>query len=196
MKVPRIGPGVVTMEGHLYVLGGADANGLALGAAEVYNPSPAAGETHWNRLPDVPTRRGAPGVGVIGNKIWVVGGCNDQGVALPVVEVLMRSQQQVLRADETIDNIDEKRWLEAPPMPTPRAGLGCCAASECIVAIGGCGTGGGEQQFLPVVEWLDVREGQWHKGPRLQNGRRYPAVAIGLADENHHQKEHGVAHGS
>ena len=196
MGTARIGPGVAAMEGHLYVLGGADSNGVALGTAEAFNPDANPGDEPWMRLPDLPTRRGAPGVAVIGNKIWVVGGCNDQGIALNCVEVLMRSKQQVVRVDSEIEMVDEVRWLDAPPMPTPRAGLGCCAVVgdryNAIVAVAGCGTGHGDQQFLDVVEWLDVDQGCWHEAPRLISGRRYPAVCIGLADENHHVQP-GVA---
>jgi len=132
-------------------------------------------------------------VAAIGKQIWVVGGCNDGGNALDVVEVLKRTQQNVVRVNDQIEMVDEVQWRSAPPMPTPRAGLGCCAVVadryQAIVAIGGCGTGQGDSQFLDTVEWLDVtnpEKASWHEAPRLLSGRRYPAVAIGVADENHH----------
>ena len=86
MKIARLGPGVAAMGASLIAVGGATESGKVLNSAESLNFAPTdlggSGGRFWDSIPDMKIGRGAPGVAVIDNKMWVMGGCDDKGRVL------------------------------------------------------------------------------------------------------------------
>ena len=106
--------------GKLYLLGAlVRAQGPALADGSTFEFDPAKGE--WTRIAEMPTPRGASGVAVIGNKIYVAGGIsgNTNYAAMEVFDVVTRE------------------WTRLPDMPTRRDHLVAQAVGGKVYAIAG-----------------------------------------------------------
>src|SRR5206468_4449203 len=70
IPTPRVGAGVGVANGVLYVVGGQNVSGSALGIVEAYDPVADA----WSTKAPMPTTRVGVGAGVINGILYAVGG--------------------------------------------------------------------------------------------------------------------------
>jgi len=141
----------VAYRGSLYVVGGyAAANGLPreTGALQRYDPKTA----RWTRLRDAPTARGAHVAGVIGARMYVVGGA-ENGKALDRLE---------------IDDFQTDRSSTGPPMRLPREHLAAAVHDAKLYAIAGRAAGKGN--FAVVERYVPARR-RWERVPKLRKPR-------------------------
>jgi serine/threonine-protein kinase PknK len=104
----------VSYRGEVVVIGGAS-DDIAQASNKVFV---LRGNT-WQELPSLKHARAAPGAGVIGDKIVVVGGQNNK---------------QIVAQTEVYDG---KSWTDAPDLPTPREHLAAVSDGTYLYAIGG-----------------------------------------------------------
>jgi N-acetylneuraminic acid mutarotase len=81
MSVRRSAPTAVGLNGLLYVIGGMSATGETAATVEVYNPA----TNSWRTVAEMPTARWLLGAGVIGGKLYAVGG--NAGATLPTNQI-------------------------------------------------------------------------------------------------------------
>jgi N-acetylneuraminic acid mutarotase len=103
--------------GKLYVAGGNAGGGAVTGRVEVYNPA----SNSWSTIPSMPTPRVASAGGLIGGKLYVVGG---------------RNGSTYFNTVEVYDPLTST-WTSAAGMPTTRGALGVGVISGALYAIGG-----------------------------------------------------------
>ncbi|MDP2807905.1 MAG: carboxypeptidase regulatory-like domain-containing protein, partial [bacterium] len=125
-KMPNwlFGTASCQLGGKIYLFGGRD-YGLAKKTAYRYDPSgDTLGGTPWATLSDMPTARYGLGCAAVGDSIiYVVGGYDQDSVALPVIEAYKPSGNN---------------WITGLPiMPTPRAFMGVTSIKDSVYAVGG-----------------------------------------------------------
>lgn len=106
--------------GDLYVLGGLTAH-LAESAATARAWRYDVETRRWERLPPMPTARGAGAAVAIGDRIYVAGGVADE-----------QSRTEL----EAFD-LDTERWERLAPMPTPRNHVGGATLGGRLYVLGG-----------------------------------------------------------
>ena len=67
---PRWAHSAAVVDGRIYVIGGAGADNQVAGSVEAFDPAKGT----WSACADMPTARALLGVGVIGGRIYTVGG--------------------------------------------------------------------------------------------------------------------------
>ena len=128
-------------EGKIYVVGGRGTEGQPLDTVEVYDP---ATET-WAAAAPMPTARWGLAAGVVGGKLYAVGGAGTVGGV----------DNQPLDTVEVYDP-DKDSWTALDPLPTARFGLAAGVIDGKLYAVGGTGTlGGVDLQPLDTVEVYD-----------------------------------------
>lgn len=142
-------PGVASLRGKLYVLGGQVGGQAPQDRTDrFWRYSPAADA--WARLPDAPTKRGALGLVAHGHEIFAIGG--------------YRTGDETLQKLEVYD-LKTKRWRSRKPMPTGRNHLAAVWAAGELWAFGGRRPDGTN---LDVVESYDPGSNTWHARPGLE----------------------------
>lgn len=157
---------------NIYVFGGLDCDQEAMYTAEVYDTQ----TKQWTQLPDMPGKRYGSAAGVVGNKIYVVGGfCDevDESSALASIVVFDISTQQWESSDTAI-NADA-----TPDMNTKRGNLSVVVVDRFVIAIGGYDEG---ENTLSTIEILDTKRKAWSFTPTPMNNHRSYLVA-GLWEE-------------
>lgn len=124
-KLPRLPhvvhhPGVTSDERFVYVVGGCGIRIQPLSLAWRYDPN----RTVWERLPNMPTRRGALGLVHINAQLYAVGGA-DYGKKYAILERFDTHRGQ---------------WEKLADMPTPREHLTAVACQEKLHVLGGYNT--------------------------------------------------------
>lgn len=161
LPLPANHPGVASLRGKLYVLGGQrGTQNRRSDALFRYNPQ----TRRWKRLPAAPTARAAMGFAARGKKLFAVGGQNDRSFELRQLEVY---------------DVRKHKWRRLDPMPTGRNHLTAVAADGTIWAIGGRRPG---TQNLRTVERYDPAAGRWRRGPKLNVARS--GIASVVADRS------------
>jgi DNA-binding CsgD family transcriptional regulator len=117
MPTRRAGLALTALERRLYAIGGVSPEGVS-DAVEVYYTD----EDSWERASDKPTAAAYIGAAVVEGKIYVPGGCIEDGAATTVVEVY----------DPAAD-----RWTEASPLPTPLCAYALAVHEGRIYLFGG-----------------------------------------------------------
>lgn len=145
----RDGVQVAVVGGKLYAIGGGlgPNKGRSISAAfQRYDPGAKA----WESLPDLPFPILGPGIAVIGEDIFVVGGLTEElGSSMASDKVCFF-------------DVRRDRWAMASPLPKPIQFSGVAVLGDRIYVIGGC-----DQDFR---EYDSVYEGTF--GPRSPHGRR------------------------
>lgn len=131
----RRGPGVVAVNGKVYVIGGSD----MLGTVEVYDPSTG----NWTSRTSMPTPRSFFATAVIGDKIYTFGGLDANGVRTFWVEIY--------------DTVSDT-WSSGSWMPTRRMGAVAGVLRGKIYVIGGNDNGG---TGLNVIETYNPTTDSW-----------------------------------
>jgi Kelch motif len=158
---PANHPGVTSLRGKLYVLGGQrGTQNRRSDALWRYNPK----TNRWKRLPDAPTARAAMGFASRGRKLFAAGGQNDRSFELRQLQVY---------------DVRKRKWRRLDPMPTGRNHLTAVAADGTIWAIGGRRPGA---QNLRTVERYDPGAGRWRRAPKLNVARS--GIASAVADRS------------
>jgi len=141
--------GLAVHDGDVYVVGG---HGRFLVGGDVrrsFFRYSIAGR-RWERLPPMPTARGASGVGVVGDKLYVMGGMDAArppakplGTATDVVEVF---------------DFERKRWSTAAPLITAREHMAAAVLGGQLYVLGGRNR---KTDALPDAERYDPRRNSW-----------------------------------
>jgi N-acetylneuraminic acid mutarotase len=144
--------------GRVYVVGGYRARaGLSDETAALYRYDPR--RDRWRRLRSMPTARAALAVGVIGHRLYAVGGANARDGALTTLEVY-----DFLR----------RRWRAAPSMGVAREHLAAAVARGRLYVLAGRASGRGN---FNVVEAFDPRTRRWSLQPSMRKPRGGIAAA-------------------
>ncbi|UTI66292.1 hypothetical protein NBH00_08810 [Paraconexibacter antarcticus] len=190
----------VGYRGALYVLGGYTQTGdTSAGAtARFWRLDPT---THrWQRLPDAPVARAAAGAAVLGDRLYVAGGRNDQSTTLTSLAIY---------------DFRTRRWKVGPPLHRGREHVAAVAAAGAVWVLGGRALGQGNftdvERYVPgaraweqrapmplarssfqavvakgrivavggedagstfsEVDGLSLRTGRWHRLPDLPSAR-------------------------
>lgn len=173
MPVPRAEGVAAVVDGKIYWIGGrvratADAAHFNDHIDSTLNSmfDPATG--HWSARANAPTARNSAAVGVIGGKIYVVGGRQFTRNETPGP-----IRQTNVTALEVYDPRTD-RWETRAPMPAAQAGLGAATLGGQLYVCGG------EQlptRLLPACWAYDPGTDSWRSQPAL----RTPRHGIGMA---------------
>ncbi len=118
---PRSDLGAIAHGGKIYVFGGCGSSGTVTNQVNIYNPR----TNTWSQGAPMPTARaGFYGIGVKGDRIYVMGG-QTGGVGGPVSS-----------ANE-VYNIAHDSWSTATPMEHPRGEMGVASHGGRIYTLGG-----------------------------------------------------------
>ena len=137
--------------GDLYLVGGY-ADGIPTGRTWRFS----ARERRWSELAPMPTARGALGGGVIGNRLYAVGGA-------PTTSATTIESYSTL---EILD-LQTGRWRTGPPMRFARHHVGAAALGGSLYVVGGRGR---SDLSLVHTERFDPRTGRWETLPALPQG--------------------------
>lgn len=136
-----------------------------LGIVTFLNENVEAGGDSWTTKLSMPTARDKHGIGVVGGKIYVIGGYKSGSGVLDTVEVY----------DPASDT-----WEIKTPMPTPRFGLGIAVVNGKIYAIGGK-YGLKDSSPTDVVEVYNPASDSWDTKTPMPTKRQY--FGIGVVDD-------------
>jgi hypothetical protein len=143
--------------GDLYVVGGYGArDGLAEETDALWRYDPVA--DRWNRLRDAPTARGALAAGVIGDRLYAVGGAAG-GKALDRLEIY---------------DFRTERWSPGPAMPTAREHLAATVHGGALYVLAGRASGRGN--FAVAERYVPARR-RWERLPAMRKPRGGIAAA-------------------
>ena len=166
MPTPRQVPKAAVVNGTIYVFGGfhGEINDLQWKHpvnVEAYNPQTDT----WIQKQDMPVSRVVFDVGVIGGKIYVIGGVTRIG------------GERIARVD--VYNPATDTWVKGREMPTPRSELRVAAVGSRIYAIGGRGwppVNLGPE--LPIIEEYDSISRQWRQKSDMLDTRLYFGTVV------------------
>jgi N-acetylneuraminic acid mutarotase len=161
MPVPLNHAAAATYRGRVYVVGGYRArSGLSDESAALYRYDPR--RDRWRRLRPAPTARGALAAGVIGHRLYAVGGANARDGALTTLEVY---------------DFRRRRWRTGPPMGVAREHLAAAVAGGRLYVLAGRASGRGNFQ---VAESFGPGAGRWRLEPSMRKPRGgIAAAAVG-----------------
>ncbi len=154
LPAPRVGAGSAVVNGLLYVFGGfiPDFGGPSIIAlTTVYDPA----ANRWCAKTPMPTARMSPGVGVVNEIVYVMGG-NNAAEGLATVEAY----------DPATD-----KWSAKAPMSMARSGFGVAAVDGILYALGGDTSG-------TSVEAYDSKTNTWAAKSPLPTPHFGPAVGV------------------
>lgn len=121
MPVPVNHQSMITYRGDVYSVGGHGRflfGGSPKRAFQRYDPD----TDEWSMMPPMPTARGAAGAGVIGDRLYVVGGQGENGEILPTLEIY---------------DFETGKWSSGPDMPSRREHVGAAVAGGKLYVLGG-----------------------------------------------------------
>jgi len=140
-------------DGTVYSVGGSG----AAANRKVFKFDPAAGT--WSTLPDLPTSRQKPAAAWVGDKLYVIGGWDGNGVPRATVDVF---------------DPGANTWTTLPATnPRPRATMGYGVANDKIYLVGGCTNGACAESADLVI--FDSATGTF------STGTSYPQLSIWMA---------------
>jgi N-acetylneuraminic acid mutarotase len=149
----------------IYVVGGFESPGLGnllnlaiTPALEVYDP----GTDSWTTKAPIPMGLHHIGIGVVGGKLYVIGGYKQSGLTI------WNSVATVYAYDPTTD-----KWTERAPMPTARGALTVTEQAGKLYAIGGFE----EKSNSAAVEVYDPERNVWTARTALPTPRDHLASA-------------------
>ncbi len=114
-------PAATAYKGDVYVVGGYTADNALAGETAAflrYDPE----RNRWSRLPDMPTRRAALAVGVIGDRLYAAGGATSAGTTFKRLEVF---------------DFKTRRWSRGPDMQVPREHVAGAVSGGGFYVLGG-----------------------------------------------------------
>ncbi len=145
------------MGGKIYVIGGRTGVEF-LATVEVYDP---ATDT-WSTGPSLPAACESPGIGVLGDEIYVAGGLEADRGTTPALKIFDPAQGT---------------WRTGPPMPTGRAFVASAVLQGRLVILGGWPVYP-QQIPLATVEAYDPETESWSMLPPMPVPRREASAAV------------------
>lgn len=121
MPTPRDHAAAVVIDGRMYVAGGRRPGNFTLATLETYDPAANA----WRQLAPMPTGRSGNAGAAVGGCLYSFGG-----------EGASDQPGGVFRENEVYDPRSDG-WEAAPPMPTPRHGIGAAVFDGIVFIAGG-----------------------------------------------------------
>jgi N-acetylneuraminic acid mutarotase len=163
----RQGCAVAVLGGKIHVIGGVNEADDPLTTIEVFDPTPDSKEDHYEKPW---TQMSAPlnecrvncGVAVVEEKLYVIGGCNEDGNRLNTMEIF----DPVFRTWSKVRNC----------MSQPRQRCGVAVFQDKICVIGGLG----KREPLNTMEVYDIPAGAWTLVPDKMSQCRCGMVAVYL----------------
>ena len=155
MRVSRVEFDIGVVDEKIYVIGGAirrDGGGERIGRVDVYNP---ATDT-WVAGREMPTPRSSLGVGVIGNRIYAIGGRGWPPVRIgPHLTVI-----------EEYDSRN-RQWRRRNDMLDARDSFATVVVRDEIYLIGGAILAGFPHEYLASVNVYNPQKDTWRDLPAL-----------------------------
>jgi len=169
MLMARWGASAGVVGGTLHICGGLDESKQPLSSVERLNPAMAGSfeatiaaasvfGTSWEVVPAMSERRGWPAAGVLGGRLYVCGGRDEQREPLSSAERLGPGASS---------------WEALPPMAGQRAGAAAAAAAGKLYVCGGAFGA----QMLSSAERFDPKAETWEALPPMAARRAYVAAA-------------------
>ena len=140
--------------GAVWTAGGLDAEGQAVAAVQVYDPTFDA----WSEGPTLPQAVHHSELVSAGDRLYLLGGYAGAGFATPVAAV-------------AVLDASTGRWQPAPPLPEPRAAGAAAWDGQRVVYGGGVGPGGVADEV-----WA-LQDGGWSRLGSLSQAREHLAAA-------------------
>ena len=196
MNYPRAFFACVSHSKFIYVFGGS-----AFASLERIPEIPEVYDTEtneWTTLPNMPGgARHSCAAGVVGDKIYIVGGRDENDTAMASTLVFDTCTHQWERTCSNEDNYTDDDASETssilsagvivPPVPdmnTKRSRLSVVVVDEFVFAIGGRDE---NNDVLSSIEVLDTHSNSWtYAQASMKNGRADPVV--GFCFEGYHQQ--------
>lgn len=100
---------------------------------------------YWEVFPSMATERVYCTPVLWAGRLYVLGGCSENGLPLDSAEVL---------------DLESQHWCELPPLPTARAGASAVAIGDQLMIMGGMDA---QQSPLASVEVYHPDEGKWER---------------------------------
>jgi N-acetylneuraminic acid mutarotase len=150
LGTPRFAHEVVTVDGRILVIGGADANVEPLRSVEARRVN---GNGRWSAVAPMPTARGNPAAAALDGMVYVAGGFTvDQ--TLDVVE----------RYDPRADS-----WSTVAKLPAPRGAAGAAGLGGLLYVAGGFFSGSDEPTATVVA--YDPSRRRWNSVASMHTAR-------------------------
>lgn len=143
MPTPRAFPAVAVLGGQIYVMGGRDASGTALGVVERYDPALNA----WSAVAPLRRARSDAAAVILGGRILLTGGRESDGRVTNDVEVYVPAEDD---------------WESFDDLEREREGHAAFAVGADVYVFGGATPGG---TFLADAEYYDGAEEEWYEYP-------------------------------
>jgi N-acetylneuraminic acid mutarotase len=137
-------------QGRVAVAGGLTQEGLPVAQVDVYDPA----TDRWSRAPDLPVALHHAGAGVLGDRLYVVGG---------YAGATWTPQAAVYSLGP-----GETSWRAEPPLAGPRGALAVASDGRRLVAVGGLEAGDARR-----TEILEAGAAAWRPGPDLAIQREH-----------------------
>lgn len=141
LPIPAHHPGVTSDGKNIYMIGG---NGIRI-IPYSYAYSLNIETNNWQRLKDMPTKRGALGLAYLDGKIYAIGG----------------AENKMAKNNNEAYDIKQRKWVTLKPMPTAREHLAVVATGEKIYALGGYNST--RFNSLKTFEVYDPKKNEWEK---------------------------------
>ena len=160
----RTEPGVVALDGKVYVLGGSTKDVDDLATAEAYDP----GADKWSAIASMPAGVNHNSAVAMNGKIYSIGGFSGRppGFSGPRVH-------QGAEAHAFEYNPATNAWRALAPMKAPRGSVGVAALDGKIHAIGGRGR---DVKTVRTHEVWDPATNQWSESAQLPTARDHMAT--------------------
>ncbi|XP_037033869.1 actin-binding protein IPP [Bradysia coprophila] len=154
MIIGRIQPGVSTLGGKIYVVGG-ERGSQILANGEVYDPQ----SNKWSEISPMIVPRCEFGLCALGGTLWSVGGWIGVDIG------------GSMECYDPIKNL----WTEIGEMPEPRFSMGVVSFEGLIYVVGGCTTS--SRHLADLLSYNPVTQ-EWTYLAPMQTGRSQLGVAI------------------
>ena len=152
MKEPRSSMAIATFEGKIIAIAGHSSLGV-LSSVEIYDPT----SNTWSALKEKPTAVYDASAAVIGEKIYVPGGIQEDGSLTNVVEVF---------------NPRKNEWEKCAELPVAISSYGLAAYEGQIYLFGGWDS----EKPLDTVWRYDPTADAWYQASPMPTARMHPAV--------------------
>lgn len=160
MVFPRVFSTPVVHNDIIYVVGGCDQMGTPVDSFEMYDIS----KKKWTTLQNMPTKRAAPAVGLVGDTLVAIGGVGDVQQPVDAIEAY---------------SIKDKKWTQLESLPSGLLGMSSVLREGKVYVMGGMGTDTNPHDFFRMI---DVEENKW-KELKAMPTPRYATFSFLINDQ-------------
>jgi actin-binding protein IPP len=154
MTVNRLVPGVASLNGHIYVVGGEEGSSI-LSSCERFEPQ----TNQWTQVASMVVSRCEFGLCALDGYLYAMGGWVDTDIS-----------GSIERYDPKIDE-----WRLVGTLPEPRFSMGLVSYEGLIYMVGGCSL---NQRNLQDLMSYNPFSGEWKKLPSMSVARFQMGVAV------------------